>query len=134
MESYRGESDDLDLAFWNVRGLDWNAREPLAEVAQVIADMGMDLWWLEHADAGSGGQLSATILESRHDSLTFDVSSRARGRPPTRWLCFIGRDKGLVIERRSLGGRTRPEGPSLPAFVHGQGLDPPFGDVWRSSS
>ncbi len=50
IESYRGDTDDLDLAFWNIRGLEPAFRTAIADIGRVIADMGMDLWCLSHVD------------------------------------------------------------------------------------
>jgi hypothetical protein len=101
LESYRGESDDLDLAYWNVWGLDWNARESLASVAQVIADMGMDLWWLENADAVAVAGLR-DFLESHHN-IVYDVLHEPSDVHPELALLYR-RDKALSIERRSWSG------------------------------
>ncbi len=53
VDSYRGGADDLDVAYWNLAGFDLARPDRLAEVARVIADMGLDLWCLAHADAES---------------------------------------------------------------------------------
>jgi V8-like Glu-specific endopeptidase len=103
LESYRGESDDLDLAFWNVRGLDWNAREPLANVAQVVADMGMDLWWLEHANASAVASLR-DFLESHHN-ISYEVLHEHAGPHPALALLYR-KDKALAIERRTWAGEA----------------------------
>jgi V8-like Glu-specific endopeptidase len=114
LESYRGESDDLDLAFWNVRGLEWNTREPLANVAQVVADMGIDLWWLEHADAVAVANLRE-YLESHHN-LVYDVLYEPSGVQPSLALLYR-RDKGLTIERRSWPGEFAGAAELPPSFT-----------------
>jgi V8-like Glu-specific endopeptidase len=114
LESYRGESDDLDLAFWNVRGIDWTTRELLADAAQVVADMGMDLWWLEHADA-SGVASLRDYLES-HYNLAYDVIYEpARCHPSLAIL--HRRDKGLAIERRNWPGDSAGGSELPPSFT-----------------
>jgi len=51
IESYRGGADDLDLAYWDLRGFDLVFRDRIGEIARVVADMRMDLWCLAHAGA-----------------------------------------------------------------------------------
>ena len=114
LESYQGESDDLDLAFWNVRGLEWTAREALANVAQVVADMGMDLWWLEHADGLAVASLRDE-LESRFN-LAYEVLYEPAGLHPALALLYR-KDKALAIERRNWAGEAPGRSDLPPSFT-----------------
>lgn len=49
-ESYRGDSGSLDVAFWDLHGLDGFVRDRLDDLSQVVATMGMDVWVLSHVD------------------------------------------------------------------------------------
>src|SRR5262249_54334511 len=47
--SYHQSADDLDIAYWDLRGLGHLFRERLDGLGRVVADMNMDLWCLAHA-------------------------------------------------------------------------------------
>ena len=113
VESCRGETDDLDLAFWNVRGMEWGSRDQVAEVAQVVADMGMDLWCLAHADSVCVATLREH-LES-HFALDYEFFHEPAGAQPAVALLYR-RSKALAVERRPWGVEM-PEGVVLPPLI-----------------
>ena len=52
-DSYKTRADVLDIGFWDTRALvtlHGGLREIVADLGRVIADMGLDLWCLSHAD------------------------------------------------------------------------------------
>lgn len=119
------ETDDLDLAFWNVRRMDWGSREQVAEVAQVIVDMGMDLWCLAHADREQVARLREH-LASEFD-LDFGLHHEPAGAHPS--LSFLyRRGKAMAVERSPWGGEL-PEGVALPPLITVRASTPRTGTV-----
>jgi len=113
VESYRGDTDDLDLAFWNVRGLESAFREQIADIGQVVADMGMDLWCLAHAD-----DVCVTALREHLDAyfhLDYEFFHEPAGAHPALALLYR-RSKALTVERRGWGADL-PEGVEPPPLV-----------------
>ncbi len=113
IDSYRGDTDDLDLAFWNIRGLEPTFRTAIADIGQVIADMGMDLWCLSHVD-----DISITALREHLDAnfhLDYDFFHEPSGVHPAIALLYR-RSKALAVERRPWGVDL-PDGFELPPLV-----------------
>ncbi len=96
-ESYRREADDLDLAFWNLRGLDSAFREQLGDIGRVVAEMGMDLWCLAHVD----GVCVAALREhlDTHFHLDYEFFQEPAGVLPALAILYR-RGKALSVERR----------------------------------
>lgn len=112
-DSYRGDTDDLDLAFWNVRGVEWGPRDRLDEVARVVADMGMDLWCLLHVD-----NVAVMALREHLDShfgLDYEFFHEPAGVLPSLALLYR-RGKSLIVDRQPWGVEL-PEGVALPPLV-----------------
>jgi len=112
-ESYRGETDDIDLAFWNVRGLEVAFREQMADIGRVVADMGMDLWCLAHADDICVAAL-CEHLEANF-RLDYEYFHEPAGAQPALALLYR-RGKALVVERRTWGVDVE-RGADLPPLV-----------------
>ena len=113
IESYRGDTDDIDLAFWNIRGLEPAFRTAIADIGQVIAAMGMDLWCLSHVD-----DVSVTALVEHLDAhfhLDYEFFHEPAGVHPALALLYR-RSKALAVERRPWGVDL-PEGFELPPLV-----------------
>jgi len=52
-DSYRSHAEVLDIGFWDTRAsaaMTGGLREMMADVGRVIAELGLDLWCLSHAD------------------------------------------------------------------------------------
>ncbi|WP_435008583.1 trypsin-like serine peptidase [Tundrisphaera lichenicola] len=113
VDSYREDTDDLDLAFWNIRGLELASRDQLGEVGRMIADMGIDLWCLAHAD-GTYVAALREHLESNFN-LDYDFFHEPAGEHPALAFLFR-RSKSLVVERKSWGVEM-PDGVALPLLV-----------------
>jgi len=113
VESYRGDTDDFDLAFWNLRGRESAAREPIAEVGRVIADMGMDLWCLVHAERPYVAALREHL--ETHFQLDYEFFHEPAGENPALALLYR-RSKALAVERKSWGVEL-PDGVALPPLV-----------------
>ena len=113
IESYRGDTDDLDLAFWNIRGLEPAFRTAIGDVAQVIAAMGMDLWCLAHVD----DVCIAALVEhlDAHFHLDYEFFHEPSGVHPALTILYR-RSKALAVERRAWGVEL-PEGSELPPLV-----------------
>jgi len=113
IDSYRGDTDDLDLAFWNIRGLESTFHSVIGDIGKVIADMGMDLWCLSHVDAICISALREHLDANFH--LDYEFFHEPAGVHPALALLYR-RSKALVVERRSWGVEL-PEGVELPPLV-----------------
>jgi len=113
IESYRGDTDDLDLAFWNIRGLEPAFRTAIADVSQVIASMGMDLWCLSHVDDICIAALREHL--DAHFHLDYEFFHEPAGVHPALALLYR-RSKALAVERRAWGVEL-PDGFELPPLV-----------------
>ena len=112
-ESYRGETDDLDLAYWNLRGLDSAFREQIADVGRVVAEMGMDLWCLAHAD----GVCVSALREHLEANFRLDYEFFQEPAGPRPSLAILyRRGKGLSVERRAWS-LERSEDDDLPPLI-----------------
>ena len=112
-ESYSGDTDDLDLAFWNIRGLEPAFRSAIGDVAQVIAAMGMDLWCLAHGDDVCISALREHL--DAHFHLDYEFFHEPSGVHPALTILYR-RSKALAVERRAWGVEL-PEGFELPPLV-----------------
>ena len=113
VESYQEETDDLDLAFWNVRGMDWGSQERVPDIARVIAGMGMDLWCLAHADRDAVANLREHLASDF--GVDYEFSHEPAGVHPALALLYR-RSKTLTVERRSWEFEL-PEGVILPPLI-----------------
>ena len=113
VESCRGDTDDLDLAFWNVRGLEWGSRDRIDDIGRVVAEMGMDLWCLSHADLAYVSALREH-LES-HFQLDYEFFHEPAGSHSALTLLYR-RSKALAVERRAWDVEL-PGGVSLPPLI-----------------
>ena len=113
VESYRGDTDDLDLAFWNIRGLELGSHEQFADLVRMVADMGMDLWCLAHADRPMVEALREH-LETRFQ-LEYEFFHEPAGVLPALALLYR-RSKNLTVERKAWDVEM-PEGVTLPLLV-----------------
>ncbi|HEV3166564.1 MAG TPA: serine protease [Isosphaeraceae bacterium] len=52
-DSYQGDADDVDIAFWSLGRLGRRFAEHLADVGRVVAELRLDLWCLTHAHPAS---------------------------------------------------------------------------------
>ena len=111
--SDREDADDLDLAFWNVQGMEWGSRELVVDIARVVADMGIDLWCLTHADH----DYVASLREHLENQFGLDYSffHEPAGAHPALALLFR-RSKALAVERRPWGVDL-PDGVALPPLI-----------------
>lgn len=112
-ESYRGDTDDLDLAFWNIRGMESASRDQIANVGRVVADMGMDLWCLAHADSAYVAALREHL--DSHYHLDYEFFHEPAGAHPALALLYR-RSKALVVERKGWGDDLL-DGVALPPLV-----------------
>jgi hypothetical protein len=96
VESYHGRDDDLDLAFWNLRPLRPRFRERLPEFGRVVAEMGIDLWCLAHADAEQVTFLRDHLKDRFGLSYRMVVADSSFSRPLTI-LHRVG--AGIQVER-----------------------------------
>ena len=113
VDSYRGDTDDLDLAFWNIRGMEWGSPDQVAEVARVVADMGIDLWCLAHADPDHVASLRDHLASDF--GLDYGFFHEPAGAHPS--LAFLHRRSKAMALERSPWGVELPEGVSLPPLI-----------------
>ena len=112
-DTYRGTNDDLDLAFWNVRGVEWTSRDQVAEVARVVADMGIDLWCLAHAEL----DLVADLREQLASDFGLEYGSFLEPAGAHPAMGFLYRQGKAISLERSPWGADLPEGVSLPPLI-----------------
>jgi Trypsin-like peptidase domain len=125
IESYRGDVDDLDLAFWNLQGAEGASRSQVVDVAQVIADMGMDLWCLAHSDLSFATSLREH-LGSRF-GLGYECFHEPAGVHPALTLLYR-RSKALTVERQVWGGELL-DGAAPPPLITIRATTKRFGAV-----
>ncbi len=113
VESYRHDTDDLDMAFWNVLGQEASPRDQLAEVGRAVAEMGMDLWCLAHADLAYVTALREHL--DSHFQLDYEFFHEPAGAHSALALLYR-RDKSLSVERRPWGVELS-EGVALPPLI-----------------
>jgi len=61
VDSYRGESADIDVAFWNVEWLAKATKDKIERVADVIARMNLDIWSFEETAPAATEGLVQTL-------------------------------------------------------------------------
>jgi Trypsin-like peptidase domain len=112
-DSDRGDTDDLDLAFWNVRGVEWASRDQVFDVARVVAEMGMDLWCLAHADRDHVASLREHLASDF--GLDYGFHFEPTGAHPP--LAFLHRRTKVLALEVSPWGIEIPEGVALPPLI-----------------
>ena len=124
-ESYQSETDDLDLAYWNTRGLEATFRERIADIGRVVADMGVDVWCLAHADGVSVAALREHL--DSHYQLDYEFSHESAGGHAPLILLYR-RSKALDVQRRAWEP-DRPDGLGLPPLITIKLVTPRLGPV-----
>ena len=109
----RGDTDDLDLAFWNIRGMEWGSRDRVVDVARVVAEMRMDLWCLAHADRDYVASLREHLAS--YFGLDYECHLEPAGVHPP--LAFLHRRSKAMALERSPWGIDLPEGVALPPLI-----------------
>jgi subtilisin family serine protease/V8-like Glu-specific endopeptidase/endonuclease/exonuclease/phosphatase family metal-dependent hydrolase len=70
VDAYRGEFQDVDVAFWNVEWFSRRYEEKVEAVSDVMFRMNLDIWALEESSAEAAERL-VEVLQERH-GLEFD--------------------------------------------------------------
>jgi V8-like Glu-specific endopeptidase len=109
----RADADDIDLAFWNIRGLEWGSREQIIDVARVVAEMGMDLWCLAHADPDYVASLREHLTS--YFGLDYELHYEPADGYPS--LAFLHRRSKAMTLERTPWGIDLPEGVVLPPLI-----------------
>jgi hypothetical protein len=109
----RDDSDDLDLAFWNIRGMERTSPDQVVDVARVVADMGIDLWCLAHADREYVASLREH-LES-YFGLDYDFHHEPSGAHTA--LAFLHRRSKAMVLERTPWGIDLPDSSALPPLI-----------------
>lgn len=122
---YRRDGDDLDLAFWNTRGLETTFRERIADIGRVVAEMGVDLWCLAHADVVSVAALREHL--DSHYQLDYEFSHEPIGTHPSLVLLYR-RGKSLSVERRAWDD-AETDSAGLPPLISIRVTSPRIGSV-----
>jgi len=65
---YKGEPDDVDIAFWNIEHFEGRYEEKLEKVADVIAQMNLDIWAFEE----SSPQATQALADYLRDNYVMD--------------------------------------------------------------
>lgn len=63
VNSYHGEADDIDVAFWNVEWFVRRYREKVDEVARIIFEANIDIWALEESSPAATEALIKVLNE-----------------------------------------------------------------------
>jgi V8-like Glu-specific endopeptidase len=113
VDGCQGDTDDIDLAFWNLRGLESAFRDQIADIGRVVAEMGMDLWCLTHVDDVCVAALREHL--DSHFHLDYEFFHEPAGAHPSLALLYR-RSKTLAVERRGWGVEP-PEGLDLPTLL-----------------
>ncbi len=115
---YRGESDDLDVGFWNVEWLVNRFEDKLDEVAQVIVAMNLDIWSLEETGAEATQALVDHLNSKYHMDFdcAFSEPNSGRGKQAT----------ALMWNRKTVRGEKRAWPNEIEAWLQLSSRD--FGD------
>ena len=57
VDSYRGEFDDVDVAFWNIEWFSYRYPEKVDPVAEAMFRMNLDIWALEESSPAAAEAL-----------------------------------------------------------------------------
>ena len=96
VESYRGGADDLDVAFWDIRGFARAFRDRQDEIARVVADMRMDIWCLAH----SGAETVRSLCEHLETNFQLEYAALIDPEGAHTGVAIVHRrDKALTITR-----------------------------------
>lgn len=94
-ESYQGDTAKLDIALWNLRGLEGVIHGRADEIARIIADMRMDIWIFAAADSKDLEGVSQSLKVKFGLDYGF-----THGRDPTGRVVTVlhNRARGLGLE------------------------------------
>ena len=96
VEAYRGGADDLDVAFWDLRGFARVFRDRLVEIARVVAEMKMDVWCVAHP----GAETVRALVDSLETNFQLEYAALIDPEGAHMGVAIIyRRDKSLTITR-----------------------------------
>lgn len=96
---YKGEADDIDVAFWNIKWFGRDYREKLDAVARVMIDMNLDVWAFEE----SSPEATAALVDHLRDEYNqeFEWAASEPDAPSGRQTTtVIWRSKTVIGERK----------------------------------
>ena len=93
--------------------MEWGSRDQVADVARVVADMGIDLWCLAHADRDYVASLREHLAADF--GLDYGCHHEPAGSHPA--LAFLHRRSKAMTLDRSPWGIELPEGVALPPLI-----------------
>ena len=73
VDTYRGATDDVDIAFWNIEWFNRKYHSKLNDVARIVADLNLDIWVFEESSPEATEAL-AEVMHREFD-LTFDIAA-----------------------------------------------------------
>ncbi len=102
VDSYQGEADDIDVAFWNVEWLSNRYEEKVSAVAEAIFRMNLDIWALEESSPNAA---KALVKELKNVyGLEFQYEPAEPDAPDNKQSCTVlWNSKTVRGERRAWG-------------------------------
>ncbi|RYH09187.1 trypsin-like peptidase domain-containing protein [Tropicimonas sp. IMCC6043] len=85
VDTYRGTSEDVDIAFWNVEWFNRRYEEKIDDVARIVADLSLDIWAMEETSPQATEALVDYLNSTFGQSFNFAASEpgAASGRQST---------------------------------------------------
>ncbi|MBI1223734.1 MAG: hypothetical protein GC192_00740 [Bacteroidetes bacterium] len=100
IEIYSGESNDIDIAFWNIEWFNKHYKQKIEEVAKVIVRMNMDVWMFEESSPKATKEL-VNYLKSKYDIDYKYSASEPDASDSKQTTTIVWNTKTVDIEKKS---------------------------------
>ncbi len=115
VDSYRGEYDDVDVAFWNIEWFSYRYSEKVDAVAEAMFRMNLDIWSLEESSPAAA-QALVERLNSRY-GLDFAFVAAEPAASERRQTCTV------LWNRRTVDVRQEPWGEPIETWLRANSRD-----------
>ena len=112
VDSYRGEYDDVDVAFWNIEWFSYRYPEKVDAVAEAMFRMNLDIWTLEESSPAAA-QALVERLNNRY-GLDFAFIAAEPAASERRQTCTV------LWNRRTVDVRQEPWGEPIETWLRQQ--------------
>lgn len=115
VDSYRGEYDDVDVAFWNIEWFSYRYPEKVDAVAEAIFRMNLDIWALEESSPAAAEALVERL--NNHYGLDFAFIAAEPAASERRQTCTV------LWNRRTVDVRQEPWGEPIETWLRANSRD-----------